>query len=284
VWPANSPIIVFFDDIIYLGSIENNFEIKIGGNKAYGNVNISSTINENGDPIAVLTFTPYKPFDINKEVTITIKKDLQDKCGNKMSADLTITFTAQKSTTNEFSFSNWGFEAGNAGVEFTGDGAIIEANGTLVPHGGKKLAAISSGNELLSKETAIAYKSSFLKLGPINTEFNKLNLWFDFISAEFNDYVGTIYNDEAVITIYGPNGTVSKSLTSVNTLGDQPNGYTGNLNMPDMGDSFAGQMGWQKFVLDGISVGTPAYIIFTVSDIGDTIYSTILAVDDITLQ
>jgi len=53
--------------------------------------------------------------------------------------------------------------------------------------------------------------------------------------------------------------------------------------MPDGGDNFAGQTGWLPFALNNINVGTPAYIICTVSDIGDTIYSSILAIDDITL-
>jgi len=299
-WPANSPIIVFFDDKIYLEAIESNFEILVGAGvlkeQVYGTIAISSSPDISGNLRAILTFTPYKPFDVNKGVTINIRKGLKDKCGNGMNEDTVISFIAEEPKgEGSFTADNWGFEAGMSGIEITGDGIIFEGNGTLVPHSGEKLAAISSGDSyyagggttsILSDTPSIEEKSSFLKLGPINTKFTKLSLWYDFISAEFDEFAPSLFDDQAVITIYGPNGTVSETLTSVNTIGKLGPGkqYIGTLNMPDRGDDFAGQTGWTQFVLDDIDVGTPAYIIFTVSDITDTIYSSILAVDDLILS
>jgi hypothetical protein len=285
-WPADLPITIIFNDVIFLNSIKNNFDIFVGSKQVYGNIIISSSpYMDTGKPRAILTFTPYKPFDIGKNVNIIISTGMEDKCGNQLNIGITISFIVEKPADSDaFLSSNWGFEEGFAGVQFKGDGNILNGGTLNKAHGGENYAAISTGNmksngkSLLSDTPSIGNQSSFLTLGPINNKFTNISLWYNFISAEFNEYVGTKYNDEAVITIYGPNGTASKSLTSVNTLGKQEKNADSLIELPAM------QTGWRQFTLDINDVGTPAYIIFTVSDVGDNIFSSILAVDDIDLK
>jgi len=284
-WPANSPIVVFFDDVIYQDSIKNCFKVMVGeGDSAeeiFGTINVSSTVDNSGFSNAILTFTPYEPFEINKNVKITIS-GLEDKCGNKMNGSETIEFKAEKPniTVGGFTEANFGFESGLAGIEFLGDGNIITGDGTLQPKSGSKLAAITTGLKKVSTKDSIGQKSSIMKLGPIYKEFTKLSFWYNFMSSEFNTYVGTKYNDEATITIDGPNGKVSVSLTSVTKIGKLPEAkkYSGKYLTGGY------QTGMTQFVLNKINVGTPAYITFMVSDVGDTVVDSILAVDDIVLS
>ncbi|MDR2152211.1 MAG: Ig-like domain-containing protein [Helicobacteraceae bacterium] len=283
-WSSNSPIILFFDDVIYSGAIADNIVVTANGVKIYGTIAISSTLLPEGKYRAVLTFMPSKPYPENALVVVEFKKGLQDKCGNEMENDYKIKFKAGGSSGKEFVESNWGFEQNNDGAEYIGDGKTMTANGTLAPKSGSKFAAISSGYGILSGAPAIAHKSSFLKLGPINHNFSAVALHYDFISAEFNEWVNSEFNDGVVITIYGPKGAISKSITSINQIGNLGNGYSGGLSMPDDGDIFAGQLGWTPYSISDIDVGYPAYIIFTVSDVGDDIYSSILAIDDIVLS
>jgi len=158
IWPANSPIIVFFDDIIYRASIEGNFEIFVGKKQVYGTISISSSRTKNDKLWAILTFMPYKPFDFNKNVTIRIKRGLKDKCGNRMIEDKIISFTATRPREEKgFAPDNWGFEESMEGIEITGDGKIFEGNGTLEPHSGEKLAAISSGDYYYNNGKSILF-------------------------------------------------------------------------------------------------------------------------------
>lgn len=119
-------------------------------------------------------------------------------------------------------------------------------------------------------------------LGPIEKNIKNLSFHYDFISAEFNEWVGSVFDDCVVMTIYGPYGSYSIMLTSVNIIGQDNTQFNDYPNMPDEGDPYAGHIGWTAANINDIPyVGTPAYISFTVTDVGDTIYSSIFTIDNI---
>ncbi len=278
-FPANIPVMLFFNDKVYLNSIKANIEVKVNGTSVPGTL----VINESASGYAIMTFTPAEKFAANKTIKVTIKKGLQDDGGNSMIEDLVFSYETTESTNGDFE-NNGGFENGNAGVLFIGDGSIrMGTTGSLYPQAGEKYAAISSGNALVSEMGyAIGNASSMMILGPINKNMSTLTFYYDFISAEFNDYVDSEYDDCAIVTISGPNGSYSEFITSVNKVGFEGNTvFTGFPGMPDGGDDYTGHTGWKQHTIHFPNVGSPAYVTFTVTDVSDHILSSILAVDNI---
>jgi len=279
-YQSNAPIVLFFNDKIHLGSIAKNINITVDNKPIDGTININEGVNG----YAVLTFTPKYPLPAGKNVSVTVKKGLQDDGGNQMLNELKLSYIAEKGSDENF-VNNFGFESGSKGIVFTGDGAICTARGDLKPFEGNHYVAISSGERIVSDNgVAIGSRSSQIQLGPIQQAFSSFVFHYDFISAEFNDYVGSKYDDNAIVTIYGPKGSYSEIITSVNKIGNKNIRFKDYSRMPDDGDSYAGHTGWQRYSMEKINVGVPAYIIFTVTDVSDKILSSILAIDALELK
>jgi hypothetical protein len=276
-YPSTIPIMFFFNDKIYLNSLNDDFTVEQNGKIVGGTI----TINKAANGYAILTFTPSQPFSVGADITITIKKAVQDDGGNGLFEDYVLTFKTVAGATESFD-SNKGFESGTTGVLFMGDGAVLSGTqGSVSPGGGSKFGVITSGNLLVSSGSSIGGASSLMLLGPINTDLSSLTFNYDFSSAEFNEFVDSEFDDCAVVTIYGPKGSYSVVMTSVNLIGTANTQTTGFAGLPDDGDTYAGHTGWVSKTYSFPNVGTPAYIIFTVTDVADQIYSSALAVDDI---
>lgn len=278
-FPANLPIMFFFDDKILLPSIKDNFVVTVDGIDVKGTI----TINASSTGNAIITFTPWNEFQINVNITITIKKGIKDKNGNEMLQDVILSYITNKPEVNKFD-DNTNFENSNNGIYLIGDGSIMEGTiGDMTPQEGNHYAAISSGSCLVSSDgNAIGGTSSMMILGPIEKNIKNLSFYYDFISAEFNEYVGSQFDDCVVMTIYGPYGSYSKMLTSVNIIGTENMQFNNYPNMPDTGNEYAGHIGWTAVNINDIpNIGTPAYISFTVTDVGDAIYSSIFTIDNI---
>lgn len=273
------PIILFLNDKILVPSLEDNLYVSENGNKVGGTLNI----NEGANGYAVLTFTPTVGFNSGSSIVFTLNEGVQDDGGNNFYADnFTLSYTTAANVTGNFD-GNGSFENGANGVSFVGDGNILSgAQGCVSPSSGTHLGAITSGNKLVSGDNAIGEASSLMILGPIETDFNSLSFKYNFLSSEFQEYVGSEYDDSVLMTAVGPNGSRTVFLTSVNTVGISGNteciGFPG---LPDDGDSYVGATGWINENIDVSHIGSPAYVIFTVTDVADTIYSSALAIDEV---
>jgi len=279
-YQSNAPVVLFFNDKIYLDSIAKNIDVTVDNKPIDGTINI----NEGANGYAVLTFTPKNSLPIGKNISVVVRKGIQDDGGNQMLNELNISYIAEKGPDENF-VNNLGFESGGNGIVFTGDGAICTAKGDLKPFEGNHYVAISTGSRIVSDNgEAIGSSTSQIQLGPIQQPFSSLGFNYDFISAEFNDYVGSRYDDNAMVTIYGPKGSYSEIITSVNKIRNNNIRFSDFPRMPDGGDTYAGHTGWQRYNIEKIDVGVPAYIIFTVTDVSDNIISSILAVDALELK
>jgi hypothetical protein len=138
---------------------------------------------------------------------------------------------------------------------------------------------------LVSAGSVVNYTTSILAAGPVATAFTKLSFKADFASSEFNEYVDSEFDDTALVIVYGPSGVKAFTITSVNLAGETGNTQvTGFAGLPDDGDDYAGHTGWKDYSVSGLSVGTPAYAVFVVSDVGDDAYSSALAVDAVSFE
>ncbi|GAA0873308.1 hypothetical protein GCM10009117_24550 [Gangjinia marincola] len=277
-YPGNTPIIMFMDDKLLLSSIEDNFKVTENGKTIGGTI----FVNEASTGFAVLTYVPAKTFSPDTTIEIVLEEGLQDDGGNTFAEEFTLQYTAGAAAVANFADGNGGFEDGLNGVTFLGDGNIMSGEqGCITAPEGDNFAAITSGDKLISDGTAIGNVSSIMLLGPIDESINSISYQFNFISSEFNDYVNTGYDDTAIITIYGPNGAYSEVIASVNGFGVDNSDCSSFPNMPDGGDGYAGAVGWFTNNESFASVGSPAYIVFTVTDVSDTILSSVLCVDNI---
>jgi len=275
---ASAPLVFFFNDRIYLHSIAPNVEVTADGTPIDGTI----VINEAANGFAVLTFTPSNPLLAGSEISIVMGYGLQSARGIHMLTDVGLSFVTERGSETDF-VGNYGFEHGEIGVTFTGDGAIRTATGSLVPFEGNYYAAISTGRRILSDNVAQADRISQITLGPIPEPFFSLSFYYDFVSAEFNEYVGSRFDDTASVTVFGPRGTHTEIITSVNMVGTNNMPFTGHPGLPDGGDSYVGHTGWRNFRIENLDVGSPAYITFTVNDVGDSALSSVLAIDAIEL-
>ncbi len=274
------PILLFFDDKLLLSSLEDNLEVTQDGEIIGGTI----TINEGANGYAILTFSPSETFGVNKTILFTLSGEIQDDGGNAFGQDYSLNFKTKAGSTGSFD-SNTGFENGTQGVEFIGDGNIMSGNqGCVDPVAGNSFAAITSGDQLISGDAAIAGASSLMILGPIDESFSNFSFSYNFLSAEFQEFVDSEFDDSVVVTVVGPDGAYSEFLTSVNTVGLKGNtqceGFPG---LPDEGDDYAGSTDWISKTINSGTIGSPAYIVFTITDVSDTIYSSVLALDQINL-
>lgn len=275
------PIILFFNDKLYLESLEDNFEVTQNGNKIGGTV----SINEGANGFAILTFAPSEP--LNAGATIVLNMDgVQDDGGNTFAdGTYSLSYVTNNETGGTFD-ANGGFESQTAGVLFLGDGNIMTgAQGCVSAFEGNSFAAITNGDQLISAGAAIGGASSMMVLGSINEDISSVSFQYNFLSAEFQEFVDSVYDDSVIVTVIGTAGAHSEFLTSVNTVGTPNNTEClGFPSMPDNGDAYAGETGWISKTINFSNVGSPAYIIFTVSDVSDQIYSSVVAVDAITFE
>lgn len=279
-YPSNVPIVFFMNDKIYLPSISTEtFKVSENGVAVGGTVSVNES-RSNG--FAIITFVPKHQFKSSANISITLTSELKDDAGNGIAQDVNINYTTSALQSNGFD-TNGGFENGNDGVTFIGDGNIMTSpQGCMGALGGSNFGAISTGAQLVSTETAIGEASSIMIVGPVTNAISSVTFNYNFLSAEFQEYVGSEFDDSFVAIVYGDDGAYTELITSVNLIGlDGNTQCTGFPGMSDAGDDYYGFTGWISKTLTFPSVGANAHVIFVATDVTDQIYSTIVGIDDI---
>jgi hypothetical protein len=279
-------IVLFFDDEINPNTIngetvqvyKKNFlpENKISGE--YGAI-LSKVGN------TILFFVPDQPLPENETIYIKLPAaGVQDDGDEYIGSEKFIQFsTGEAIDTIE---TNLGFEEGDSGYRFIGDGAVISTEGELSPSEGAKMAAISSGNYILSPDQSIANTTSVLATGTIAvpTGASKLIFDYDFLSEEFDEYVDEDFDDTFIVSITGSTSLYATLVTSVNIIGQDdsrsiPVSNTGSLSVVD-----ADHTGWIAKEIDISGMGSEINLFFTVSDVGDAAVDSIVFIDNIRFE
>jgi hypothetical protein len=279
VYPSNMPIVFFLDDKILLSSITTESFIVKENNVAVGGV---ISVNEASNGFAIFTFTPKHTFKSSAGIDITLTSQLKDDGGNGFDQEITYSYTTAAAQPASFD-TNGGFENGNDGVNFIGDGNIITSpQGCMSAFGGSNFGAISTGDHLISGDDAIGGAASVMIVGPIADAVSTVTFNYNFLSAEFQEYVGSVYDDSFVVIVYGDDGAYTEMVNSVNLIGlDGNTQCTGFPGMSDAGDDYYGSTGWLNKTMTFPSVGANAHVIFIATDVTDHIFSTIVGVDDV---
>ncbi|MBN2323188.1 MAG: Ig-like domain-containing protein [Spirochaetes bacterium] len=293
-------IALFFDDALIASTVTTS--------------SVQVTRQVNGDPIAgqlflgqsqagntIVTFVPSGTLPLSEwiDVYLPATGGVQDDGGNELAYAQGMSFQAAGSSAPALPGDNLSFEQGDTGIVFSGDGIRLGgAQGEIAPSDSSWMAAISSGEDyigggVVSSNEALDYTTSILTTGDITVTANILKFDYDFVSAEFNEWVGSEFDDTFVVAVRGPSGVHSEVVTSVNIVGTVPSvpvslpaafteaDYT--LASGD-GEDGAGRTGWNTKSLDVSSFGSPISIAFIVSDVGDSDWTTIVFIDNIRFE
>lgn len=276
---SKGPIMVFFNDRIYIPSIDENFIVEEDNKPVPGTI----TIVPNSNNMAILNYIPKKEFKKDSEIHVKIKNGIQDDGGNTMSGDFEFSVTSSLASEGSF-MKNLGFENNFEGIIFQGDGNIISGNEFVEAPEGNHIAALSTGR-FFSDNGALMQTTSMLTCGPIDGRIKEISFKYNLASAEFNVYVGSIFDDSALLMISGSEKNKVYMITSINISGyqtttlpfDAINGFPDN-------DVHNGITGWKDFIIKDIDIKGPVTLTFILSDVGDAAYSSILFIDDLKIK
>ncbi len=146
------------------------------------------------------------------------------------------------------------------------------------------MAALSTG-QIISGYNALMGTTSMLTCGPIDGTIKEISFKYNLASAEFNVYVGSIFDDSALLMVSGSEKSKVYMISSINIAGYQTNSlpYGAIQGFPDS-DVHNGITGWKDFVIKDINIKGPVTLTFVLSDVGDSAYSTILFIDDVKIK
>lgn len=271
-------IVVFFDDSVDPRSVNDvAITVKTASDEAILG-RYSGGVSESGN--TVLYFQPFRalPGETTIIVTLTAENGLLDNGGNPLSQTYEFSFTTSAATVSP---EDLGFEA-TPGWSFAGDGAIVDSEslGSLFGFEAKQgeyVAAIST--DYMFSGSALGGTTSSVTSGPLEVPEGTEQLVFDFnfLSAEFDSWVGQTFDDVLTVTVSGPTGATSRQLASVNAVGI-------DASTPTEGTSSVQETGWQEAQIDVEALGSPLTISFTVSDVGDAAYVSIGLIDAIRFE
>jgi len=181
----------------------------------------------------------------------------------------TISFTTVITPTGDpLALKNLGFELGNLnGYTASGQAQVLSTLAPVVPTEGVNMVQIDTGG------TAIAAKSSTLTSGTMTvpTGMNALIVDLDFLSDEFPGFIGSTFDDVALASLNTVSGTQSFNVTSVNVAPF--------VASPTI---FGGATGFFPWIFDLTGLqGSSVSVQFDVSDVGDTIVTSALLIDNL---
>ena len=170
---------------------------------------------------------------------------------------------------------NGNFETGDlTGWEMSGAADVVDSFGPISPYEGDSMAMISSGNGAIG-DASSALEQSFT----VPADATKLVIHYNFVSEEYPEFVGSQYNDVFYATLHTPDGSIEIAFEEVNSAN-----FEAVSGIPcGSGDCTWGQTGWLQASVDVSEwAGTDDTLTLTVHDVGDTIYDTVVLLDDIT--
>ena len=165
-----------------------------------------------------------------------------------------------------------GFLASVAGFTVNGDGRIIGNLGITTPTDGVRMALVSTGLGLTTQSGSFSQEVCLPPLPPGKTAM-KIEYDWNFFSEEFKEYCGTQYQDFFQVSF---GDTVLQS-TKVDDVCDDSLIHD-DVSF-DKGDVW--RTGWRTQSVDVTALaGTTATLTFAAGDVGDSIFDTVILVDN----
>lgn len=230
----------------------------------------------NGGPFTVTAFDPLKGSQGSSASTIITS-------GSTVNLNIPVVPLATPPVTRD-GIRNGGLERGDlTSWAITGAAAARQQLGptstgvVIRPTEGKWMADINTGEGSIGG-TGSSLKQRFIVPAGVQT----LRFDFNFVSEEFPEFVGSIFDDSFRAAITTPNGTTTFAQVSVNNAGNFT--LIGDCGFPG-GDNTCGQTGWREGSVNlsaFAGTGTPINVdlIYSANDAGDNIYDTHVLLDN----
>ncbi len=175
---------------------------------------------------------------------------------------------------------NGGFESSVLwGWDHEGDARSVRRLGSVEPVEGERMALLGTGPDAASTGASL---SKVIRVDPdlVSGDDVTISFRYNYLTEEYPEYVGSVYNDvfnSVVETVGGDELEVATE--EVNTTEWTP---ISGLDFPG-GDSTVGQSGWKFVSIDVPKAdldGSGAFR-FTIEDVGDAIYDSVVLIDRI---
>jgi hypothetical protein len=235
------------------------------------------TLYINGGPFTVTGFDPFRGSMGSGLGNISVS-------GSTVVANISLAPLATPPVTRD-GIRNGGFERGNLTSWASAGAADVRqqfgptSTGVIIrPTEGQWMADINTGLGAVGG-VGSSLKQQFVVPAGVGT----FRFDFDFISEEFPEFVGSIFDDSFRAVITTPNGQSTIAQVSVNQSG----GFTliGDCGFPG-GDNTCGHTGWRQGSVDlsafaGTGMPIMVDLIFSANDAGDNIYDTHVLIDNL---
>lgn len=291
-----SAITLYFDDIVDPSSINSDTltvttapagssaVVGSAATEVFGTITVSKSADGSA---AIISFAAYGGLPANSQIAITLSGDaLKDDGGNALGSEYSVSFQTGEELTS--SLSSLGFESGTDGILISGNGGIVSMPlwGVSAIEG-SHAAVITTGSISDTDITGDAIENQYSSLStgfiavPAGATTVKVDYYF--ISDEFLDFIGSVFDDNVTLTATGEYGARSVVLTSVNE-------YTSDdvtaLTVPDDntgdGDFFRSEVTTGTLNISGL--GPNVAVSLTVTDVEDRIYTSIVLLDNIRFE
>lgn len=253
--------------------ISNNTNTLVSVSDATGRY----TLFISGDSFTVTGFDPFKGSRGSTSGSIPVPD-------STVAADILLTALETPPITRD-GIRNGAFERGDlSSWALAGAGRAIqqfEPTSTGIvnrPTEGQWMAGINTGTGAIG-EVGSSLKQRFIVPAGVRT----LRLDFNFISEEFPEFVGSVFDDDFKAIITTPNGEMTFAQVNVNQSGGFE--LIGDCFFPG-GDETCGQTGWRQGSVDlsafaGTNIPITVDLIFSAIDAGDDIFDTHVLIDNI---
>jgi len=154
-----------------------------------------------------------------------------------------------------------------------------DAYGSLAPTEGDQHLLLSSGEVLGG--AAIGGTTSYATTRPLDTG-GATSVKFDkrFVSEEFDEYVGAVYDDGLFFVVWGPDGIAFKEVAGVNDIGSADS-TAGNF--PGLTDAEVGPEGTGGKP-DLSDIGSPVVLTWVLTDVSDPLFTSVAQIDNIRFE
>ena len=230
----------------------------------------------NGGPFSVTAFDPFRGSQGSNTGNIVTS-------GSTVNVNINVVPLATPPVTRD-GIRNGGFERANVTSWATTGAAQARqqlgptSTGVVIrPTEGKWMADVNTGDGSIGG-VGSSLKQRFIVPAGVQT----LRFDFNFVSEEFPEFVGSIFDDSFRAVITTPNGQTTFAQVSVNQSGNFT--LIGDCGFPG-GDNTWGQTGWREGSVNVSAfagTGTPINVdlLYSANDAGDNIYDTHVLLDN----
>jgi len=279
-----APILVFLAASFAPGDIgADQLSVKIDGDEIRGRFKAITR-----STTTVFAFVPLEPWPASSEVSVKIDYYIDTWSFGFTTGPWDATTLGTLTDTADLGFEGPATSTGDPCEAVIDNGTVLgfgdayigpDAYGPLAPTEGSQHLLLST-SEVLGG-AALGGTTSYATTRPIDTA-GASAVKFDkrFVSEEFDEYVGAVFDDGLFLVVSGPNDVAFKEVAGVNDIGkadSTPDSFPG-LSDAELGPEGTGGKP------DLSELGSPIVLTWVLTDVSDPLLTSVAQIDHIRLE